>query len=56
MQRGVDEMICSVYTTNINGITGSKVAVECYISSGLPNFDIVGLPDAAVNEAKERVR
>ena len=49
-------MICSVYSMNINGITGSKVAVECYISTGLPNFDIVGLPDAAVKEARERVR
>ena len=45
-----------VFTMNINGITGSKIAVECYISTGLPNFDIVGLPDAAVKEARERVR
>ena len=29
---------------------------ECYISNGLPGFDIVGLPDAAVKEARERVR
>ncbi len=49
-------MICSVFTLGINGIQGSKVTVECYISSGLPNFDIVGLPDAAVKEARERVR
>ena len=49
-------MICSIYTLGIYGIEGSKVTVECYISSGLPNFDIVGLPDAAVKEARERVR
>ncbi len=49
-------MICSVYTTGLNGIMGSLVTVECYISNGLPNFDIVGLPDAAVKEARERVR
>lgn len=49
-------MICSVYTMNITGISGSPVTVECYISSGLPGFDIVGLPDAAVKEARERVR
>ena len=49
-------MICSVHTTGINGIHGSHITVECYISNGLPAFDIVGLPDAAVKEARERVR
>lgn len=49
-------MICSVNTMGINGIQGSPVSVECYISNGLPAFDIVGLPDAAVKEARERVR
>jgi len=38
------------------GIQGYVITVECYISSGLPMFDIVGLPDAAVKEARERVR
>lgn len=49
-------MICSVYTLGINGIRADIVTVECYISNGLPSFDIVGLPDAAVKEARERVR
>lgn len=49
-------MICSVNTMAINGIHGSCVRTECYISNGLPGFDIVGLPDAAVKEARERVR
>ena len=49
-------MICSVHTLGIHGIEGSPVTVECYISNGLPGFDIVGLPDAAVKEARERVR
>ena len=49
-------MICSVHTLGINGIQGSPVVAECYISNGLPGFDIVGLPDAAVKEARERVR
>ena len=40
----------------INGIQGSLICVECYITNGLPNFDIVGLPDTAVKEARERVR
>ncbi len=49
-------MICSVHTAGIYGIQGSSVVSECYITNGLPNFDIVGLPDAAVKEARERVR
>ena len=49
-------MICSVNTMGIHGIEGNPVSVECYISNGLPGFDIVGLPDAAVKEARERVR
>lgn len=49
-------MICSVHTLGINGIQGHHIVVECYISNGLPGFDIVGLPDAAVKEARERVR
>ena len=49
-------MICSVYSMTVSGIQGSSVAVECYITNGLPAFDIVGLPDAAVKEARERVR
>ena len=49
-------LICSVRTLGISGIEGSMVTAECYISNGLPGFDIVGLPDAAVKEARERVR
>jgi len=49
-------MICSIRTLGISGIQGSSVTAECYISNGLPAFDIVGLPDAAVKEARERVR
>ena len=49
-------MICSVHTLGIHGIRGSVITVECYISNGLPAFDIVGLPDIAVKEARERVR
>ena len=49
-------MICSIQTLGLTGINGSSVVAECYISNGLPGFDIVGLPDAAVKEARERVR
>lgn len=56
IKKGVEEMICSVHTLGINGMCGSAITVECYISNGLPAFDIVGLPDTAVKEARERVR
>ncbi len=49
-------MICSIFTMGVNGVEGNAVTVECYISNGLPTFDVVGLPDAAVKEARERVR
>ena len=49
-------MNCSVKTLGISGIQGSVVMAECFISGGLPGFDIVGLPDAAVKEARDRVR
>lgn len=49
-------MICSIKTLGISGIQGDLITAECYISNGLPGFDIVGLPDAAVKEARDRVR
>ena len=49
-------MISHLNSLSLNGISGYPVSVECFISSGLPGFDIVGLPDAAVKEARERVR
>ena len=49
-------MISRLLSLGLNGISGYCVAVECFISGGLPAFDIVGLPDAAVKEARERVR
>ena len=38
------------------GLTGEAIEVEVDTNNGLPSFDIVGLPDAAVKESKERVR
>ena len=49
-------MVSKVRSLGIGGISGYEVSVECCLSSGLPAFDIVGLPDAAVKEARERVR
>jgi magnesium chelatase family protein len=50
------DLICSIQTLGLTGIRGHSIVTECYISNGLPGFDIVGLPDAAVKEARERVR
>ena len=49
-------MICSVKTLGITGIAGSLVSAECFISTGLPGFEIVGLPDAAVKRYMSKVR
>lgn len=49
-------MLSQIYSCGLLGIDGYAVTVETDISNGLPAFDIVGLPDAAVREAKERVR
>ncbi|HSA05599.1 MAG TPA: YifB family Mg chelatase-like AAA ATPase [Candidatus Gastranaerophilales bacterium] len=49
-------MISNVYTGAATGIEGYKISVETDISANIPGFIIVGLPDAAVSEAKERIR
>jgi len=49
-------MLAKVLTCAVVGLDGELVEVEVDISSGLPALNIVGLPDTAVQEAKERVR
>ena len=49
-------MFSKIKSFGVSGVGGYEVAVEVYISNGLPGFDIVGLPDAAVKESRERVR
>ena len=49
-------MVSKVRSLGLGGIKGYEVSVECFLSSGLPGFDIVGLADIAVKEARERVR
>lgn len=49
-------MFSQITSMGIQGIDGYEVTVECYITNGLPGFDIVGLPDTAVKESRERVR
>ncbi|MBD5160663.1 MAG: YifB family Mg chelatase-like AAA ATPase [Oscillibacter sp.] len=49
-------MVVTIHSLGLQGITGYDVSVECALSGGLPAFDVVGLPDAAVKESRERVR
>ena len=49
-------MVVTIRSLGLQGIKGYEVAVECALSGGLPSFDVVGLPDAAVKESRERVR
>lgn len=49
-------MFTSVHSLGLFGMETFLVETECDLSGGLPRFDIVGLPDAAVSEARERVR
>ena len=49
-------MISNVKTISLNGIDGNLVEVQTDIAGGLPNFEIVGLPDTSVKESKERIR
>ncbi len=49
-------MFCRIRSGGVLGIEGFLVDVEVDISAGLPQFNVVGLPDKAITEAKERVR
>ena len=49
-------MLSKVHSLGLAGIAGYEVETECYIGTGLPAFELVGLPDASVKEARERVR
>ena len=49
-------MLATLLSATLAGITGRVVRVEVDVAPGLPGFTIVGLPDAALSEARERVR
>lgn len=49
-------MLSVIYTAGLLGIDGFPVSVECHLSPRMPRFDIVGLPDNAVKESKERIQ
>lgn len=49
-------MVARAYTVAFEGISARTVEVQCAVTPGLPAFSVVGLPDKAVSEARDRVR
>ena len=49
-------MLAKVQSCALVGLDGELIQVEVDTAGGLPSFTVVGLPDAAVQEARERVR
>ena len=49
-------MLSKIKSMSLEGLTGYLVEIQSDVSGGLPNFEIVGLPDVRVKEAKERVK
>jgi magnesium chelatase family protein len=48
--------LATIYSRSANGVMAPQVYVEAHLSNGLPSLSIVGLPEAAVKESKDRVR
>jgi magnesium chelatase family protein len=49
-------VLASVSSATLTGVDGQEVTVEVHVSTGLPSFTVVGLPDASCREARDRVR
>ena len=49
-------MVSIVKSMSLEGLDGYLIEVQTDVAAGLPNFEIVGLPDASVREAKERIK
>lgn len=49
-------MVATIHSVTFNGLQALTIEVQAQLSPGLPAFNIVGLPDKAVSEARERVR
>jgi magnesium chelatase family protein len=54
--RSEGAVIASIPSAVLVGVEGKHVSVEVHVSNGLPGFTVVGLPDAAVRESRDRVR
>ena len=49
-------MLSTIYSAGLMGIDGFIVTIECNVKKGVFKFELVGLPDTAVKEAKNRVQ
>ncbi len=49
-------MLSQIKSMSVIGITGYQITIQVDISSGLPSWDVVGLPDISIKESKQRVR
>ncbi|MDZ7675975.1 MAG: YifB family Mg chelatase-like AAA ATPase [Acidimicrobiales bacterium] len=49
-------VLATVQSSTLHGVDGHPIRVEVHVSSGLPSFSMVGLPDASCREARDRVR
>ena len=49
-------MVARAYTVAFEGVEAKQVEVQCAVTPGIPAFSLVGLPDKAVSEARDRVR
>lgn len=48
-------MVKTIFSVGLTGIDGYIISVECFSGTGMPSFNIIGLPDTAVKESKERI-
>ena len=49
-------MLSKIKAITLNGLDGNLIEVQTDISNGIPEFDIIGLPDVTVKEAKKRIK
>ena len=49
-------MLSIINSMSLHGLDGFLVSVEVDVSSGMPSWDVVGLPDISIKESKERVK
>ena len=49
-------LLSRIHSYGLSGLNGFRVEIEADLHAGLPSYDIVGLPDAAVKESRERVK
>lgn len=56
IEEEVKSTFAQISSCGLNGLNAYEVEIEVDISGGLPNFILVGLPDTAINESRERVR